>query len=64
MKYAIQILRKEPTSGVTEITMVPDTDYDLEQIKLYKEAFERGLEFDTHNPESCKVNIILVEGGK
>tara|TARA_R100000700_G_C3134839_1_gene118670 strand:+ start:96 stop:290 length:195 start_codon:yes stop_codon:yes gene_type:complete len=64
MKYAIQILRKEPTSGVTEITMVPDTDYDLEQIKLYKLAFEHGLEFDTHNPESCKVNIILVEGGK
>ena len=64
MKYAIQVLRKEPTSGVTEIKMVPNADYDLEQIKLYKEAFERGLEFDTHNPESCRVNIILVEGGK
>jgi hypothetical protein len=44
--------------------MVPDADYDIKQIKLYKLAFEHGLEFDTHNPKSCKVNIILVEGGE
>ena len=44
--------------------MVPDADYDIKQIMLYKEAFEHGLEFDTHNPKSCRVNIILVEGGE
>ena len=64
MKYAIQVLQNRAGRGVVETQIVPDADYDLEQIKLYKEAFEHGLEFDTHNPESCKVNIILVEGGK
>ena len=64
MKYAIQVLQKQAGRGVAEIQMVPDAEYAIKQIKLYKEAFEHGLEFDTHNPESCKVNIILVEGGK
>jgi hypothetical protein len=64
MKYAIQVLQNRAGRGVVETQIVPDADYDLEQIKLYKEAFEHGLEFDTHNPESCRVNIILVEGGK
>ena len=64
MKYAIQVLQKQAGRGVTEMQMVPDADYDIKQIMLYKEAFEHGLEFDTHNPKSCKVNIILVEGGE
>ena len=64
MKYAIQVLQNRAGRGVVETQIVPDADYDLEQIKLYKLAFEHGLEFDTHNPESCKVNIILVEGGE
>jgi hypothetical protein len=64
MKYAIQVLQNRAGRGVTEVQMVPDADYDIKQIKLYKLAFEHGLEFDTHNPKSCKVNIILVEGGE